>query len=130
MVHFAGEGVQHLHAQAAAARTHAQAVAATPQKVHGLAMRMSSTSGNGSGRMRPDDGGTAGMRQPRTPLLTDPNGGGQARPPSGQAMNGRPAAPGTPIAGVDTVRQVANTPQAAADRTRPPRAGDRPPKTS
>jgi type IV secretion system protein TrbL len=130
MVHFAGEGVQHLHAQAAAARTHAQAIAATPQKVHGLATRMSSTSGNGSGRMRPDDGGTAGMRQPRTPLLTDPNGGGQARPPSGQAMNGRPAAPGTPIAGVDTARQAANTPQAAADRIKPPRAGDRPPKTS
>src|SRR6266536_1842580 len=114
MVHFAGEGVQHMHAQAAAARTQAQAVAATPQKVHGLAARMSWASGNGSGPKRPDTGDTAGMRQQRTPLLA-----------SAQAMNGRPSNPGTSITGVDPPAQVANAPRAsAAERTKPPDTGD------
>ena len=40
MVHFAGDGFAHLHAQAAGARSQAHSVAATPQKVQGLATRM------------------------------------------------------------------------------------------
>ncbi len=119
MVHFAGEGVQHMHAQAAAARTQAQAVAATPQKVHGLAARMSWASGNGSGPKRPDTGDTAGMQQQRTRLLA-----------STQATNGRPSNPGTSITGVNPAAQ-ANAPRGAAvERTKPPDTGDRPPKAN
>jgi type IV secretion system protein TrbL len=131
MVHFAGDGLQHLHAQAATARTQAQSVAATPQKVQGIATRMSWTRKEGGG-------GASGVRQNRTPRPTDGTSGGQNRPAQTQAANAQPGiAPGL-AAGAAAARQIATAPRDAAhrvdgatDRMRPPPDGaTRPPKAT
>ena len=72
LVHFAGDGLQHLHDQATATRTQLRSVAATPQKLQGIATRVSWT-------RKEDGGGTSGVRENRTPSATGGAGGRRER---------------------------------------------------
>ncbi len=134
MVHFAGDGFQHLHAQAVAVRGQAQQAAAAPQKIHGLATRMSRP-GNAGRNGGGSDGGPTGVRHQRNPLPTSDSGGGQANPPRQPVVNGNHTAPTTaPMAGAETVHQAATAPRDAArhvdrasERMQAPAAGSDPP---
>ena len=133
MVHFAGDGFGHLHAQSVAVRANTQSMAAAPQKVHGMATRMGlggTTSGGGPGS---SSAGAAGMRENRGPLSTS---GGSIGAPTQHKPAMVPGQPGTGTgaesaakAVVDVPRATAATVASAASRMSPPPAGG-PPKSS
>ncbi len=87
---------------------------------------MSWASATGPGRRRPDDSGTAGTRQPRTPLPNDTSSGQTPRPTGSPATNGRHAVPAT-LDAVGT-RHGRPTNRTASHTVKPPSAGNPPPK--